>query len=172
MSTNIWSFLENLQALSLCDRERILVRGCIELIYALFTARDEKGLDTLLNNLLALKDFAETKLFDTERAVKLDAINASLASINKDIECNGINKDIAERLSMLSESVQNYVMEDESEEECDQAEEDAYYNIKALMEQEIEKFEANSDNSVSIAEVLPDMKELPDFSDTLEAVNA
>ena len=71
---------------------------------------------------------------ELEVRAKKNSITADFSAICADIESKGFNADIAERLAALSEDVREYAEIQPTAEEEEQADDDAYENIKALIE--------------------------------------
>ncbi|MBQ7220691.1 MAG: hypothetical protein IJS28_06915 [Synergistaceae bacterium] len=116
------------------ERESFITRSCAELIVDMCDAGEAKGLEVIRANLASLTEFAELMQDELEVRAKKNSITADFSAICADIESKGFNADIAERLAALSEDVREYAEIQPTAEEEEQADDDAYENIKALIE--------------------------------------
>ena len=139
------ALLDNISAcwakLSLVEREHFLSFECAQLPIALCDIRDAKGLEVFHKNLVALADFAESMLEEIEIRERRDNIKRVSAVLHDEIAKGNITQSVVERLEALSKEVKQYLEENPSVEEEDEADEDAYNNIVALMKAEEAKVE-------------------------------
>ena len=139
--------------ISLGDRETFLSSSCIELVKSMVEAKDEKGLEVLRKNLITLADFTDTMQFELEMQLRRTKITQKIKSLYSYIQKNGLNNNAVSSLEELTEDVRGYVLTQQTEEDDEKAEEDAYSNIKALITQNAD----NGEDCVSVAEVLPNV---------------
>ena len=119
---------------SIFERESFITRSCAELIVEMCDVREAKGLEVIHNNLTALVDFVEEMQYELEVRSKKDRLDADFAELCSDIKSNGFDGNIAERLAAFSEAVKEYAEANITAEDCEQTDDDAYENIKALIE--------------------------------------
>ena len=119
---------------SIFERESFITRSCAELIVEMCDVREAKGLEVIHNNLTALVDFVEEMQYELEVRSKKDRLDADFAELCSDIQSNGFDGNIAERLAAFSEAVKEYAEANITAEDCEQTDEDAYENVKALIE--------------------------------------
>ena len=139
MNNNINNILDAFARLSLFERERFITRACAELINSMCEAREAKGLETIHKNLVVLTDFADAMQCELEIEVMRENIRTSFDALRSDFENDDFDDSLAEKLDALSDNIRQYNSIKISTEECDAAEEDAYDNIKALMDAEAAK---------------------------------
>ena len=119
---------------SIFERESFITRSCAELIVEMCEVREAKGLEVIHNNLTALVDFVEEMQYELEVRSKKDKLDADFAELCSDIQSNGFDGNIAERLAAFSEAVKEYAEANITAEDCEQTDDDAYENVKALIE--------------------------------------
>ena len=119
---------------TLFERESFITHSCAELIIEMCDVREAKGLEVIHNNLTALVDFVEEMQYELEVRSKKDKLDADFAELCSDIQSNGFDGNIAERLAAFSEAVKEYAEANITAEDCEQTDEDAYENVKALIE--------------------------------------
>ena len=120
---------------SIFERESFITpHSCAELIIEMCDVREAKGLEVIHNNLTALVDFVEEMQYELEVRSKKDKLDADFAELCSDIQSNGFDGNIAERLAAFSEAVTEYAEANITAEDCEQTDEDAYENVKALIE--------------------------------------
>lgn len=159
--------LHYVESLSLKDRELFYACSCATLITDMVNAQEEKGLENVRHDLAVLTDCAERMQYELEMNKEREAIAQKLHALHCSILSDGINDNVVNALAELTEAARNYVGSLITEDEEISADEDAYRNIKNLIQQETAKFEQSYNDAVVL-----NIPELPDFSDTLEPVSA
>ena len=124
------------EKLSLPEREQFLSRECTQLPVALCNVRDSKGLEVFHKNLVALADFAAEMLEEIEIRERRDNIKRTSKLLHDEIARGNFSLSVVEQLEALSQEVKLYLEENPSVEEEDEADEDAYNNIVAVMKAE------------------------------------
>lgn len=172
LDNKMQDFLAYWNGLSLTEHEVFITRSCAELVNGMVEAKDEKGLEVLRENLNTLIDFTVSMQYELEMQIRREEIAQNLGSLYAAIKQNGLSDSDVCALEEITEAVRTYVQEQQTDEDYVQAEKDAYRNIKALIQQENEKFEQDYDDAVSVAEILQSMPDFLPSSDTLKAVSA
>lgn len=122
--------------MTLCERKSFIARECSQLTCDFCDARDVQGINSLHRSLELLIDFVDTMTVELECSILRDSINEDFKAVQQAFDANAIDEGLADNLAALAENVRNYAVSHPTECESDQADEDAYANIKAAMEQE------------------------------------
>ena len=121
--------------LSLCERQVFITRECAQLTCDFCDARDSEGLDILYKHLNTLVDFADTMTAELESEIKRDNITAAFKAVQEAFANGSINMALADTLSTLSDDIRDYATNHVTNDDAEQADEDAYNNIKALFDE-------------------------------------
>jgi hypothetical protein len=74
-------------------------------------------------------------IVELECSILRDSINDDFKAVQQAFDANAIDEGLADNLAALAENVRNYAVSHPTADDCDQADEDAYTNIKAAMKQ-------------------------------------
>lgn len=128
--------------MSLQEKEVVATRLVAEVIEGLYKANDAKGLEVVSNNVQFLADWTKTRA--TLLSKKLEVITR-MNSVLEHLNSKGIDDEFAEAIDSIA-SITTDFLSDEHEVNMDDLtgydREETVENIKALMQTEVDKFEA------------------------------
>ena len=133
---------QNMQALqplwaklSLCERQVFITRECAQLTCDFCDARDSEGLDILYKHLNTLVEFADNMTAELECELKREAITATFKAVQEAFANGNLSVALADTLDALSADIRDYSINHITADDAEQADEDAYNNIKALFDE-------------------------------------
>ena len=139
MSNNSTNSVKEWDTMSLQEQEVFIARSALELINSMFDAGDSKGLDVLTKNLSSLQDFAKDRLGLLQRK---ENIADSLKSMLEHLNTSGIDEAFAEGIDNIASLTTDFMSITGADGSDDFDDDQAYCNIQACMQKEVERWEA------------------------------